>query len=166
MKRLFFVLIICGLALSAAAQTDSASVIIKQGIALHNQGKYTEAMDKFNSVLKADPNNAYANYEVAYSMYAAKRPKEGIPYLEKAVKTDNENISAAAYALLGSIYDDADEFKKSIESYGEAVKINANYPQLYYNMGLTFFRSKQYAGAEACSAEAITSNPKTAYTQP
>jgi tetratricopeptide (TPR) repeat protein len=160
-------LLVCAvICLRVAAQTtDTATAIIKQGIALHNQGKYSEAMDKFNIVLKTDPENAYANYEIAFSLYAAKKPKDGIPYLAKAVKTDNANISTAAYALLGSIYDDANEFKKSIESYGEAIKINANYPQIYYNLGLTFFRAQQYSGAEACAVEAITRNPKHASSQ-
>jgi tetratricopeptide (TPR) repeat protein len=149
--------------LSAKAQNlESANDLVKQGMALHNQHKYTEAADKFTEALKADTANAYAHYQFAFSLYAQKKPDEAIPHLQKATVSENTNISAGAYALLAGIYDEANDSKKAISMYREVIKVNPNYPQVYYNFGLTYFRNQQYQAAEACAIEAIARSPKHA----
>jgi tetratricopeptide (TPR) repeat protein len=152
--------------LSAAAQNaEQANDLVKQGMELHNQHKYADAADKFTEALKADTGNAYAHYQFAFSLYAQKRTADAIPHLQKATRSENTNISAGAYALLASIYDEANEIKKAISMYREVININPNYPQVYYNFGLTYFRNQQYQSAEACAIEAITRNPKNASSQ-
>jgi tetratricopeptide (TPR) repeat protein len=163
--RLLLILIICSvISFPARAQSD-ANDLIKQGIALHNQGKYTEAIDKFNEVLKTDPENAYANYEMAFSLYAAKKPKDAIPHIDKAVKSSNTSLSVAAYSLLATIYDEGNQSQKAIETYNTAIKINPDYPQIYYNLAVAYSRNQQYAEAETSVIEAIKHNPKHANSQ-
>jgi Tfp pilus assembly protein PilF len=147
---------------STLAQSNE---LIKQGVDLHNQGKYAEAIDKFNEVLKTDPENGYANYEIAFSLYASKKPQDAIPHLEKATASPNASVSQGAYALLAAIYDEANETPKAIEVYNKVIKLNPDYPQIYYNIGLSYFRNKQYAEAEASAIEAIKHNPKNASSQ-
>lgn len=146
----------------ASAQSND---LIKQGVDLHNQGKYTEAIDKFNEVLKTEPENEYANYEIAFSLYAAKRVKEAIPHLDKAVKSSNKSLSVAAYCLQANIYDETNDHQKAIDTYNTAIKINPDYPQIYYNLGIAQFRNNQYADAELSAIEAIKKNPKHASSQ-
>ncbi|OCX51822.1 hypothetical protein BEL04_17580 [Mucilaginibacter sp. PPCGB 2223] len=161
--RLFFtVFALCCICLQAIGQSND---LIKEGITLHNQGKYAEAIDKFNEVLKTDPENGYANYEIAFSLYASKKPQDAIPHLEKAVRSDNKSLSVTAYCLLASIYDDANQSQKAIETYGEAIKLDPAYPQIYYNLGLAYFRNRQYTEAENSAIEAIKHNPKNASSQ-
>jgi len=158
--------VLCIAALSAKAQDGSpASDLVKQGIALYNQGKYADAMAKYNEVLKTDPENAYANYEMAYSLYMAKKPQDAVPYLQKAVKATTGNIGAAAYSLWASIYDEARDTKNAVAMYREAIKIDPNYPQIYYNFGIAYFRNQQYLEAEECAIEAIRRNPANASSQ-
>jgi tetratricopeptide (TPR) repeat protein len=165
MHKLLLVLIIfCATHFTATAQ-NTTSDLVKQGVALHNQGKYAEAIDKFNEALKADPDNAYANYQIAYSLYAFKKPNEAIPHLEKADKSDNTELSMPAYVLLASIYDESNQPKKAIETYNEAIKINPNYPQIYYNLGIAYFRNQQFAEAESSAIEAVKHDPKNASSQ-
>ncbi|WP_448700379.1 tetratricopeptide repeat protein [Mucilaginibacter sp. AW1-3] len=162
-SKLFFALfILCCVHFPAKAQNAD---LIKQGIELHNQGKYAEAIDKFNEVLKTDAENSYANYEMAFSLYAAKKPKDAIPYLQKAVRSDNTSLRVTAYSLLASIYDADNQSQKAIETYNQAIKINPDYPQIYYNLGLAYSRNKQYAEAESSAIEAIKHDPKNAASQ-
>lgn len=139
--------------------------LVKEGIALHNQAKYTEAIAKFNEALKNDPDNAYANYEMAFSLYAAKRSNEAIPYLDKATKAPSALLSVPAYCLLATIYDEDKLSQKAIDTYNAAIKINPDYPQVYYNLGVAYSRSQQYVEAEASAIEAIRHNPKHAGSQ-
>jgi tetratricopeptide (TPR) repeat protein len=154
-----------GCVYAMAQTTNQTNDMIKQGVELHNQGKYTEAIAKFNEALKTEPENAYANYEIAFSMYYARKPNDAIPHLEKAAKTSNISLSAAAYGLLASIYDEGNQPKKAIDTYNEAIKVNPNYPQIYYNLGIAYFRNKQFAEAEQSAIEAIKHDPKNASSQ-
>jgi tetratricopeptide (TPR) repeat protein len=162
MKYIIILTLLFTLHFSASAQSND---LIKQGVDLHNQGKYTEAIDKFNEVLKTDPENEYANYEIAFSLYAAKRVKEAMPHLDKAVKSTNKSLSVAAYCLQANIYDETNDHQKAIDTYNTAIKINPDYPQIYYNLGIAQFRNLQYAEAEASAIEAIKRNPKHASSQ-
>jgi len=165
-KLLFTLCILCFIHLSATAQnSNAANDLIKQGVDLHNQGKYADAIDKFNEVLKTDPENPYANYEIAFSLYASKKPNDAIPHIEKAVKSNNPSLNVAAYCLLASIYDESNQSVKAIETYNQAIKINPDYPQIYYNLGIAYFRNKQYAEAESSAVEAIKHNPKNVSSQ-
>jgi tetratricopeptide (TPR) repeat protein len=146
-KLLVLVITCCCVHFSATAQNQTND-LIKQGVDLHNQGKYAEAISKFEGVLKTDP-------EKAFSLYASKKPEDAIPHLEKAVKSTNISLSVAAYALLASIYDEVNKPKKAIETYKEAIKINPDYPQIYYNLGIAYSRDQQYADAENAAIEAI-----------
>ncbi|HEY0244620.1 MAG TPA: tetratricopeptide repeat protein [Mucilaginibacter sp.] len=150
---------------SASAQNSPSNDLIKQGVDLHNQGKYPEAIDKFNEVLKTDPENSYANYELAFSLYTFKKPKDAIPHLEKAVKTENSSLKVAVYCLLATIYDEDNQAQKAFDNYNEAIKINPDYPQIFYNQGIAYFRNKQYADAENSAIEAIKHNPRNASSQ-
>jgi len=164
LHKLFFIVAICCAHFSAIAQSSNND-LIKQGVELHNQGKYAEAIDKFTEALKNDPENEYANYEVAFSLYASKKPKDAIPHLQKVVKSSNTSLSVTAYSLLASIYDEDNQSQKAIETYNQAIKINPDYPQIYYNLGIAYFRNKQYTEAENSAIEAIKHNPKNAGSQ-
>src|SRR6266702_3248598 len=102
MKRLyksfiFFSLIVTTLNV-IAQDKGSVSDLIKQGVQLNDHGKYAEAIDKYNEALKIDPENAQANYEVAFSMVLSGKGNDGIPYVEKAIKTSNSlQFKAACY---------------------------------------------------------------------
>jgi tetratricopeptide (TPR) repeat protein len=161
--KLFLVLLLSGLArTNAYAQVDG---LIKDGSDLDNQGNHTAAIAKYAEALKAESENGYANYKMAFALYASKKANEAIPYLEKAVKTSSVSLVVPEYVLLATIYDEGKQPQKAIETYSTAIKINPDYPQIYYNQGLAYFRNKQYAEAENCAIEAIKRDPKNASDQ-
>lgn len=110
----------------------------------------------------ATDNNA--NYQKALTLYNSANPAEGIPYLESILQT-NSTIKAAAYDLLGNIYDKTKQPEKAIESYKEGIKIDPVYQTLHFNLGIAYFRAKKYADAEVSAIEAIKLDPKHAFSQ-
>ena len=160
---LFFLLAIVGTTTFAQNNNDASS-LIKEGVQLNNDRKYSEAIEKYNQALKIDPENLYADYQLAYSLFALNKGKEAIPYLEKVIKA-NSPINAAAYDLLGNIYDKDNQTEKAIEAYKEGIKLKPDYQRLYYNLGLVYFRVKRYAEAEKYAIEAIKLDPKHASSQ-
>lgn len=167
MNRLYKNLITLTLAvitLNVFAQ-DKGSIgdLIKEGVQLNDQGKYAEAIAKYNEALKIDPENAQANYEMGFTQVQSGKGNDGIPYAEKAIeKSNSPQLKAACYDMLGSIYDNDHQTQKAIEAYKNGIQVNPKYQRLYYNLGLTYFRNKQFAEAETNATEAIKLDPKHA----
>lgn len=152
--RFLFIVIIIALTYDLSfAQTDDSKSLVKQGVALNDAGKYTEAIEKYTEALKADPNNEEANYEMGFTLYSAGRGKEAIPYLENILKSNGSKYEADD--LLGSIYDDANEPEKAIECYKNGIKENPDFEHLHFNLGVSYLRKNDYADAEACEIDAI-----------
>jgi tetratricopeptide (TPR) repeat protein len=138
--------------------------LVKQAVQFNKDGQYANAIDKYNQALKIDSNNIYANYGIAYSLLASGKGKEGIPNLEKVIRSKT-NLIAEADDLLGNIYDKDHESAKAIEAYNAAINADAKYQHAYYNLGLVYFRDKKYAEAEKYAIEAIKLDPKHANSQ-
>lgn len=151
----------------AKAQGSSdAADLVRQGTQLNNQGNYAGAIEKYNAALKIDSNNAQANYQMGFSLQAAGRGNEALPYAEKAIKGNGSaTLTASAYTLLGSIYDQTRQIQKAIDTYKEGIKLNPGFQQLHFNLGLAYSRNKQYAEAESEAIESIKLDPKHASSQ-
>jgi len=137
---------------------DAVSVadLIKQGQELNQQKNYAGAIEKYKSALKSEPENARANYEMAFALYSGGKGTEGVPYLEKAIKANpGTQLSAGAYSLLGSIYGGANQFQKSIAAYTNGIKADSTNQRLYYNLGIAQYRAKQYSNAEQSFISAL-----------
>lgn len=160
LKRIFTAVFL--LAVTTAKGQDKS--LIAEGIELQKAGKHAEAAFKFKEALKTDPENAAANYQLAFSLVAAKNGNEAIPYAEKVTKTQS-NYTAAAYGLLGGIYDAAGQAAKAIAVYNEGLKTFPNDQNMWFNLGLAYFRDKQYADAEKAAIEAIKLDVKHANSQ-
>jgi tetratricopeptide (TPR) repeat protein len=149
---------------AAYAQDTDVATLVKQGIQLNNQHDYAGAIEKYKQALTTDPENAQANYQLAFSLNASGKGMEGIPYLTKVTKTSS-NFTGPAYELLGGIYDSNHQSQQAIDAYKEGLKIKPDYQPLYFNLGIAYFRAKQYAGAEQAAIDAIKLDPKHANSQ-
>ena len=141
---------------------DDAVALVKQGVALHDEGKYPEAIAKYQEALKIDPDNINTQYELSYTMCRSGKAKEAIPYLEKLVAS---NKMAQAYDLLGSTYDDENQFDKAETCYKAGIKAFPDFQRLRFNLALAYLRQKRYADAETYAIEAIKLEPKHASSQ-
>jgi len=164
LRKNLLTLILAVITLNVFAQDKgSVSDLIKEGVQLNDQGKYADAIAKYNEALKLDPENAQANYEMGFTLVQSGKGNDGIPFVQKAIeKTSSSQLKAACYDMLGSIYDNDHQTQKAIEAYKNGIQINPKYQRLYYNLGLSYFRNKQFAEAEANAIEAIKLDPKHA----
>ena len=147
----------------AQAEVEAQS-LVKEAVQLNKDGKYAEAVDKYQQALRLDSTSLYANYGIAYSLLNSGRGDEGIPYLQKVVKTQTA-ITTMAYDLLGSIYDKDHNSPKAIEAFNAGIQLNPKYQSLYFNMGLVYFRDRNYSEAEKCAMQSILLDPKHASSQ-
>ncbi|HEY9196048.1 MAG TPA: hypothetical protein VIM77_07270, partial [Mucilaginibacter sp.] len=134
-QRLLFLITIFLFSTAVYAQDNDVASLIKQGIQLNNGRDYAGAIEKYKLALTADPENAQANYQVAYSLNAAGRGLEGVPYLNKVIKSDNTFVGPA-YELLGGIYDANKQPQQAIDAYKAGIAIRPGYQPLYFNLGI------------------------------
>jgi tetratricopeptide (TPR) repeat protein len=129
--------------------------LIKQGIELNNQKKYPEAAGSYKAALALDPENVQANYQMAFTLFSAGKNAEALPFIEKATKGENQKFNAAAYSLMGSIYQSLNQIPKAVIAYQNAIKADSSNQRIYYNLGIAYFKGKQYGDAERTFANAI-----------
>jgi tetratricopeptide (TPR) repeat protein len=163
-KKLKLIIPFLLISVAAFAQGADVSLLIKEGIDLNNAHNYNAAIEKYKQALTADPENVQANYQMAFSLFSSGKGTDGIPYLNKVVKTSN-NFTGPAYELLGSIYDAAKQPQQAIDAYKAGINIKPDYQPLYFNIGLAYFRAGKHADAEKAAIEAIKLDPKHANSQ-
>jgi tetratricopeptide (TPR) repeat protein len=163
-KKVWLLMPVLLFSVAVRAQDTDVAGLIKQGIQLNNQHDYAGAIEKYKLALTTEPDNAQANYQIAFSLNASGKGTDGIPYLIKVTKA-NSNFTGPAFELLGGIYDSSHQPQQAIDAYKEGLKIKPDYQPLYFNLGIAYFRAKQFAEAEQAAIEAIKLDPKHANSQ-
>lgn len=136
-----------------AQNNEEVKLLVKQGVALNDSGKYAEAISKYNQAIKADPKYANAYYEMGYTLFTTGKEKEAIPYLEKVVALDPN--AAGGYDMLGSIYDDLKQPEKAIELFRKGLQADSTYQRLHYNIAITYYRLGKFPESEQSAIKAI-----------
>lgn len=154
------ILVFCSIMIFA----QEANSVFNQGMALQKEGKHEEAISKFKEALQTENNNPAVNYQLAFSLVTLKKGDEAIPYADKVTKTPSA-YTAAAYSLLGGIYDASGQAIKAIAVYNNGLKAFPNDQNMWFNLGLSYFRDKRYAEAEKAAIEAVKLDIKHANSQ-
>src|SRR5688500_8186720 len=79
------------LTFNLSAQDDQLKQLITEGIALHDQGKYNEAITKYREALEIDSKSALANYELAYAAFLNKQYDTAIKYSNITLDINTSN---------------------------------------------------------------------------
>lgn len=159
MKRFTLILLSFFLSFIAGAQEKSkAATLISEGIKLNDDRKYDEAIAKYKEAIQLEPNNADANYEMAFTLYATNKGKDAVPYLNKVIELKSP-VTVRAYDMLGSIYDLDNQADKAIEYFKEGIKANPNYQRIYFNLAITYGRQGKYPEALDYTAKALELDP-------
>lgn len=146
----------------ASAQTATSQDLVKQGVSLHDQGKYDEAVLRYKEALKQDPANATARYELALTYNALDRNEEAVELCKQILKQDS-NPSAGFYSTYGNALDGTKKPKEAAKIYQEGLKRYPNEGPLYFNLGVTQATSlQQPAEAIANMQQSVRCRPEHA----
>jgi len=158
-------LLACSLSFSAAAQntTLSRSALIERGVALHDEGRYTEALEVYAAARAGDTLNEDVNYEMATTYTAMEKHEQAIRFAELVLRHGKENRTRAAM-VKGNALDHLGRTKEAIQTYKDALargQDDATY-LVHYNLALTYYQARIPASARPELMAAISENPSHA----
>ncbi|MCQ2975708.1 MAG: OmpA family protein [Bacteroidales bacterium] len=90
------------------------------------------------SLAQSNNKKANQNFELAIKQYQAENFDESISLAQKTLKIDNNFIDA--YLLLATIADIQHEYKKEIDYYYQALKINQNQEEIIFALADTYLK--------------------------
>lgn len=141
------------------SQTNpSAQSLFQEGIALYDEGKYEDAIQKFEKVLALDKKDGNALYEAGNTYIALKDYKKALEYADRILKKGLEPI-AEAYVLKGNALDMLEKPDKAIEAYREGIKRSKPYAMLHFNLGISLLRGGKSQEARPEFEQTLTLDP-------
>jgi len=81
------------------AQQRSAQEIIEEGVALHGEGEFRRAIERYYEALRIDPANILAVYELSLSYLALSNYENAIRYSTRVIVSNHPTLSIGAYAI-------------------------------------------------------------------
>jgi outer membrane protein assembly factor BamD (BamD/ComL family) len=147
--------------LTPAPGTESQKRLINEGIVLHDRGDYDGAVAKYEEVLKENPDNDWALYEIGYSYQMKKDYRKSLEYAYKGAQYKSERLSQF-YVLIGNDLDELGEGKKSVEVYEKGIKLRPDNFLLYYNLAITQSKLKNVEEIRKNLKKALYLNPNHA----
>jgi Ca-activated chloride channel family protein len=147
MRNIFFIILffcfLLHLPSPAFALTAKAT---KEGNNLYHQGKYDEAIKKYNEARDDSPDSDIINFNLGAALYKKGRYQEAVDAFTKALNTENKEIEQkAVYNMANSKYElgnslvDTDSnsavslYRESLDYYKRAIELDKNDRDARYN---------------------------------
>ncbi len=135
--------------------------IIDEGVVLHDDSLYQEAIDLYKLISPNDSNYSWALSEMTYSLMKLNSYEEIIKLCEKALAEQNVDPTDIRERL-AMAYDENEQSDKALETYKEGIDFAPMSYMLYFNIGITYSQRKEYKKAIESFKKAIEINPKHA----
>ena len=144
---------------TALPNTPAEVSILRAGIALYDQGRYDEAITRFEEVLMANPDNVSAMYETALT-YSKKGELQKAFDLAGRGAAFHSPALPQFYGLIGNVLDGNGEPQRAVEVYQKGLEVAPNAGTLHYNLAVTYRTSlKDRAAAKAALKQGALVDP-------
>jgi len=149
----------------AAPSTPDQDAALRAGTALHDQGKYDEAIARYQQVLTQNPGNMTALYELAFTYAAKDDHQKALENARRGIVYKSPQL-ALFYDLIGSSLDSMGQPAQAIDAYKKGVEYVPRAANLYYNMAVTYYESlKKPDEARHALEKAVGIEPTNADTE-
>ena len=143
-------------------ETVPLQAMLEEAVALHQQGNLGAAEEKYQAILKINPQEADALH-----LLGAVHAQRG--NIDQAVSLYHQSIEAnpmlfSAYNNLGIALHSSNRAEEAMESFRRAIEIKPNV-DAYYNLGNCLYGLQQYEKAVTSYQQALAIDPNHAYAQ-
>lgn len=119
---------------------------LQAALSHHQAGRYSEAQQLYETVLKSDPNNANALHLLGVLYNAQEQYEIGIPYVCRALKLAPGMVEA--YYNLGNALSKVERFPEAVCAYDEATRLNPQHKNAWLNKGDAYRAMQKMSDAE------------------
>jgi tetratricopeptide (TPR) repeat protein len=138
--------------------TPEQKALINAGTALHDRRDFDGAIAKYQEVLRENPDNVEAMYELSYSLYAKGNYQESITQARKGTQYKSR-LLAQFYMEIGNAQDDLGDSAKAIETYRTGIKLIPSEALLHYNLAVSLNKLGKSDEARASAKRSASLNP-------
>jgi antitoxin component YwqK of YwqJK toxin-antitoxin module len=145
--RFLLTWLVAGFSLNCMAQSTlpplvASGTLIDEGIKLHDEKKYDEAISRYRQVSRNDTNYAWALSELSLTYTVQKDYEKAIEAAREGMKT-NTAFTQDLYLKLGNALDGAGQSEKALTVYKEGLGKFPHSHQLYFEQGVALERMKR-----------------------
>lgn len=141
MKSLLTTIIFLLLSFTIYAQSSSDK-LIRQGVSLHDKGRYKDAITCYQEALRVNPNSMSAVYEMSLSYLELHDYENAMKYSSKVILAGFQPLLVDAYIVKSSALAEMNKLDQSIQLLNEALIRCGDEYLLYFNLGLCYFNKK------------------------
>ena len=140
-----------------AQSQSSLNELVEQGIEYHDAGNYEDAINVYKEALVLDPKSLLVHYEISLSYFKMNNCEKAIEHSKVVVKANKDHL-IPAYLVQGSCLDLLGKTRQSIKLFEKGIKKLGDDYLLHYNLGLNYFKLKDYKKTEIYAINAIKAN--------
>ena len=147
--------------LSKPPDTESASRAYNlQGLLLHEDKKFDEAIEKYEKSVELNPKFAIAYNNWGEALYRQGAGEGAIEKYKKSIKEDPQ--FAAAYYHWGYVLFKQSDYEQAVEKFKKAVKLDPRFPMALNDWGEVLYKQGDYKRAEEKFKKAVEVDPQFA----
>jgi len=121
-------------------QQSEVQKLIREGVTLHDNGEYKEAIEKYNEAMKIDPKSMQAIYETSLSYLALQDFENAVKYSTIVIKSNDKQLSPGAYAVKSEALVAMNRTDDAIKLLQAGLKENGDEYLLHFNMALNYYK--------------------------
>ncbi len=142
------------------AEPKNVSSWYSLGVAYHESGQTSRAIECYQKALSIDPEFADAWYNLGNVHRKSGQTSRAIEYYQKALSIDPED--AEVWNSLGVAYHESGQTSRAIECYQKALSIDPEDAKAWYNLGNAYHESGQTSREIECYQKALSIDPEYA----
>lgn len=139
MKKIIFLSFFINLVIINLSFAENEKTFLNQGESLKKEGRWNEAINEFNKVLKLNPKSDESYYQIGIICEYQLKYQEAIYSFQKASKIDSKY---AFYA--GLDYENLEKWDDAISSFKKALSDYPDFINAGFHLGLSYERKKMY----------------------
>lgn len=113
--------------------------LIQEGVKLHDQKKYREAITEYEKALRLNPESMTATYEISLSYLALRDYRNASKYSTKIINANDKNLLIKAYCVKSEALARMGKIEDAIVLLQQAIAKNPNDYNLHFNLALNYF---------------------------
>jgi len=121
-------------------QEPKVKQLIQEGVTLHDQGEYKQAIEKYNDALKLQPNCIQATYEIALSYLAMRDFKNALKFSTEVINANDKQLSPGAYAVKSEALVEMGKVNEALALLYEGLSKFGDEYLLHFNMAVNYYK--------------------------